>query len=85
MDQKAHYELQKEGGKTVILFRKMLLVMTCLLISLIPFNNAYANNSSYFQQVRQHYLKIIYDDKVIFHDKVNEGKIIQVKTLTVKH
>lgn len=70
---------KKEGGKTVTLFKKTLLVMTCLLISLIPFNNAYANDSSYFQQVRQHYLKLIYDDKVIFHDKVNEGKIIQVK------
>lgn len=64
---------KKEGSTIIKLGKKIFIITVCLLISIIPFTKTYA------QQVDQDYLKITYDDKVIFHNLIDKGKIIQVK------
>ncbi|UOE94780.1 InlB B-repeat-containing protein [Alkalihalobacillus sp. LMS39] len=59
------------------MLRRTLIFLICLVLCFsLPFNVGAVDSLS---DQRQHYLKITYDDKVIFHEQIAEGKIIQVK------
>lgn len=58
------------------MLRKTLFLLTCFMLSFSLPMSAFADESLAPQKM--HYLKIKYDDKVIFHEEIPEGKIIQI-------